>query len=251
MSKKKTTRRRGGFAGFIVGLLAATASIAGILYMLERNSERDFKEPEMVKSSTPATEVLTPTQAKQASLPETDEGIDHSALTDGEVVASMPAQAVEEPVAVVPKTKPTHSSEKNKSEPSVPNHHVRQPDAEQILNSGSIEKAKEQAQREAQRAERALTQGNHSAAAKPQAVEKKSSSNQKATIQAGSYSKRATAEEQRAKLALLGVDSEVKEAEVNGRTVYRVQSAKLSTEQAEQIAKKLNSNGINTQIRQH
>ena len=48
-----------GFTGFIIGLLLATLIIGGLVYVLENNRKRDFKDP-IVEKELPPPEVLTP-----------------------------------------------------------------------------------------------------------------------------------------------------------------------------------------------
>ena len=50
-----------GFTGFISGLLLATLIIGGLVYVLENNRKRDFKDP-IVEKELPPPEVLTPKQ---------------------------------------------------------------------------------------------------------------------------------------------------------------------------------------------
>ena len=50
-----------GFTGFIIGLLLATLIIGGLVYVLENNRKRDFKDP-IVEKELPPPEVLTPKQ---------------------------------------------------------------------------------------------------------------------------------------------------------------------------------------------
>lgn len=101
------------------------------------------------------------------------------------------------------------------------------PTPEQILNSGSIEKARK-------------------------AVEKQqtaASSDGKALVQMGSYTDKKSADAQRAKLAILGVQSNVVEGKHEGRAVYRVQSAAVSRAAAEKIQKDLKQHGVSSLIR--
>lgn len=282
MSKRKKTGSS-SLSGFVVGLLAATVGIAGVLYMLNRNSDKDFKEPQMAAPQTPTTEILTPT-ASEVVIIDGDGGYDASVLTDGEVpnqatdlevenssietinesqtqsTVAETVEAIQRELAplVQEKTKPRKESpaaSKTAEPKQKTESYARKPTAEQILESGSVEKAREQAEREARRAEQALTQGNRSAAAKPQQSEKSTPAKAKTensgsrVVQMGAYSQKESAEKQRAQLALLGVESKVVQAQSNGKTVYRVQSAAMSKEQASQLQRKLESNGVATQIR--
>ena len=139
------------------------------------------------------------------------------------------------------------------------------PTAEQILNSGNIEKAREAARREArekraqQRAAEAAKRQSEQALAKvntsetqpekvaPQASNKTATTQGKVSLQAGAYNKREMADMQRARLAQLGVRTEVVEAKTpQGKTVYRVQTQTLDGKRADQVRQKLNENGVNT-----
>ena len=42
-----------GFTGFIIGLLLATLIIGGLVYVLENNRKRDFKDPIIEKGNFP------------------------------------------------------------------------------------------------------------------------------------------------------------------------------------------------------
>ncbi|ULJ69987.1 SPOR domain-containing protein [Wielerella bovis] len=77
--------------------------------------------------------------------------------------------------------------------------------------------------------------------------ETKTRTNQRASIQAGAYNKRDMADAQRAKLALMGVQTDVVEAKTpRGNTIYRVQTRVMDGKRAEQVRQKLNENGVST-----
>ena len=172
-----------------------------------------------------------------------------------------------------------------------------QPTAEQILNSGNLEKAREVAQREArerrarqvaaarEKAAQAANSANKHAAeekpvstAKPAPAEKtaaaekpatapktapasnkntaaaeskpaaaeNASASGKASVQAGAYNNRQAADEQRAKLAAMGVQTKVVTVQSNGKTVYRVQTNQMNSTQANQIKQRLQSKGVDS-----
>lgn len=103
------------------------------------------------------------------------------------------------------------------------------PTPQQILDNGNIEKAREAAKRE------------------QIAKNTKNSGSQKGgnvVLQAGSFNSRDYAESQRAKLAMLGVQAQIAEAKVNGKTVYRVQTPKLNTEKANDAKAVMRLNGV-------
>ena len=113
------------------------------------------------------------------------------------------------------------------------------PTPEQILNSGSIEKARAehkaaQAKEEAKKA----VSGDNSA--------KASSGGRKVVLQMGSYVDRKSAETQRAKLAMMGISSSVVESTANGKDVYRVQSAAMAQDDAKNVQQTLQKHGVNS-----
>lgn len=108
------------------------------------------------------------------------------------------------------------------------------PTPQQILDSGNIEKARELARKQA---------ANKPAATAAAAPAKRSGS---VVIQAGSYSSRNAAESQRARLALLGVQARIVEANVNGKSIYRVQTNRLEGSQVNNTRSVLQRNGVST-----
>lgn len=116
-----------------------------------------------------------------------------------------------------PKQQPTQTAKTQKQPKPTP---------EQILENGNIEKAREAAKREQ------ATQNSGS----------KKGGN--VVLQAGSFNSRDYAESQRAKLAMLGVQAHISEAKVNGKTVYRVQTPKLSAERANDAKAVMRLNGV-------
>ena len=131
------------------------------------------------------------------------------------------------------------------------------PTAEQILNSGSIEKAREVARQEAQ-AKRAQqraaeeAQARESKSDQPAAAQNKTGNKSagnktdRTTVQAGAYNTRQAAEAQRAKLALMGVNTQVVEVQSNGKTLYRVQTRSMDSKHANQVRETLQQNGVNS-----
>ncbi|MCH8181143.1 MAG: SPOR domain-containing protein [Proteobacteria bacterium] len=68
-------------------------------------------------------------------------------------------------------------------------------------------------------------------------------------VQAGAYGSQAEAEQQRAKLAMMGLEAHIQEREVNGRTMYRVRLGPYGQrEQAEDIRVKLQGAGIDSAL---
>ena len=118
------------------------------------------------------------------------------------------------------------------------------PTPEQILNSGSIEKARKAANASA-------TKESNNAASKQSAekAETAANSGKKAFLQLGSYADRSSADSQRAKLAILGVSSKVVESQNGDKTIYRVQSNTMPQEAAVKLQKNLQGHNINSLIR--
>ena len=68
-------------------------------------------------------------------------------------------------------------------------------------------------------------------------------------VQAGAYAKTEDAEQQRARLALLGVEARLTEREQSGRTVFRVRLGPFDKkDEAEAAKSKLNDAGIESAL---
>ena len=118
------------------------------------------------------------------------------------------------------------------------------PTPEQILNSGSIEKA-----RKAANASAAKESSNSVSKQSVEKAETAANSGKKAFLQLGSYADRSSADSQRAKLAILGVSSKVVESQNGDKTIYRVQSNTMPQEAAVKLQKNLQGHNINSLIR--
>ena len=312
-----------GLFNFMAGSIVALGAIAAVLFTLDKNSARDFKQPQLAEHNKPAVpEVLSPhagassgpaptiepavSDEKQPALRQAPSaGHNETVKTD-----TLTVQAASESIAKpVPPVKTRTETVQNKPKPvaqdgegaKTTNTDVAaddvQPTAEQILNSGNLEKAREVAQREARErrarqaaaarekaaqaansankhtaeekpisttkpapaektaaAEKpatapktALASNKNTAAAerKPAAAENASASG-KASVQAGAYNNRQAADEQRAKLAAMGVQTKVVTVQSNGKTVYRVQTNQMNSTQANQIKQRLQSKGVDS-----
>ena len=324
-----------GLFSFLAGSIAALIAIAAVLFTLNSNKERDFKNPTANKQQPAAqndqTEVLLPSNVPaSAAKPTPNTRTTTSNIEDDEpLVASTPRarppKKREETDLLPPGEEPIISKEKPKkpeptrrqpdimddpvlgdstdteketpreSKPQKPADNKasenRQPEkpklseaekrrrqqediadrnakptAEQILNSGSIEKAREVARQEAQ-AKRAKQRAAEDAKAKT--GDNKASENRqpektkesqaeksankaadsktgKTTVQAGAYANRQAAEAQRAKLALMGVTTQIVQVESNGKTIYRVQTRSMDSQRANQVRETLQQNGVNS-----
>lgn len=220
-----------GLVSFIVGLLIATIVIAGILFYLNK-SKSDFKTPtNSAASAPPLPEILTPNGASptQPFIPDTSA----PTVTASAPVASQPVNmgGIEDEVIDEVITNHSHTHQptephKNPDKtpqkaPAAPKHaHVT---PEQILNNGSLEKAQ-------QAAEKQHTDGT-------------------VYLQIGSFNNHTDADAQRAKLVMLGINSSVHSAKVNGTTKYRVQTDRLTQNQAREIKKTLQQHNIDSLTR--
>lgn len=310
----------------MAGSIAALIAIAGVLFTLNNNKARDFKDPATSRQQPAAassqTEVLLPGNVPASAAKPTDNTRTTPALEDSEpLVASAPrarppkpreetepALIDEQPNANKDKSKKTETARrppdmmddpvlgdstetdilrdtkprKPETKPADGKTDNRQPEkaklseaekrrrqqedladrnakptAEQILNSGSIEKAREVARQEAQ-AKRAQqraaeeAQARESKSDQPAAAQNKTGNKSagnktdRTTVQAGAYNTRQAAEAQRAKLALMGVNTQVVEVQSNGKTLYRVQTRSMDSKHANQVRETLQQNGVNS-----
>ena len=309
----------------MAGSIVALGAIAAVLFTLDKNSARDFKQPQLAEHNKPAApEVLSPhagassgpaptiepavSDEKQPALRQAPSaGHNETVKTD-----TLTVQAASESIAKpVPPVKPRTETVQNKPKPAAQdgegvnknkNTDVAaddvQPTAEQILNSGNLAKAREVAQREARErrarqaaaarekaAQAANSANKHAAEEKPvsttkpasaektvtaekpatapktapasnnkntaaaeskPAAAKNASASGKASVQAGAYNNRQAADEQRAKLAAMGVQTKVVTVQSNGKTVYRVQTNQMNSTQANQIKQRLQSKGVDS-----
>lgn len=118
------------------------------------------------------------------------------------------------------------------------------PTPQMILETGNIDKAREAAKRQAN----AKPAPKAAAAAKPESKPKaQASANKGGTVvfQTGSFASARAADAQRARLAMMGVQTKISEAKIDGKSVYRVQTAPMSGERAGNTRNTLNKNGVN------
>ena len=331
-----------GLFSFMAGSIAALIAIAGVLFTLNNNKARDFKNPATSKqqpaSQDDQTEVLLPSNVPASTAKQADNARTIAPIREDEepIVASTPrtrpAKPRTEPEITADEEEPVVSKEKPKKpetarpapdmmddpvlgditeneppretkprKPADSKADNRQPEkpklseaekrrrqqediadrnakptAEQILNSGSIEKAREVARQEAQakrakqraaeaanaksaasksdnapapakesKADQPAAPSKANSEAKPRA-ESKPANTSRTTVQAGAYNTRQAAEAQRAKLALMGVNTQVVEVQSNGKTLYRVQTRSMDSKHANQVRETLQQNGVNS-----
>ena len=252
-----------GLSGFIFGLLLATLIIGVVLYFLN-NTPSGIKQPEAPKTEI-QPEILTPRQERQPEQRPSDTTVGSDsgryALPPGDITdkppvaasvpqqASTPAQRQEEKTAQEDKSVQTKPREpQRKPEPEA------KPTPEQILESGNVERAREQARRQRREAEAKAAREAEAKAAEQRAqrnAEAHSGGNGRYIVQMGSYNNPEAADTQRAKLAMLGVNARVASSKrSDGQTVYRIQSGRLSRAEAQALSDKLRGNGIDTLTRQ-
>ena len=249
-----------GLSGFIFGLLLATLIIGVVLYFLN-NTPSGIKQPEAPKTEI-QPEILTPRQERQPEQRPSDTTVGSDsgryALPPGDITdkppvaasvpqqASTPVQRQEEKPAQEDKSVQTKPREpQRKPEPEA------KPTPEQILESGNVERAREQARRQRREAEAKAAREAESKTAEQRAQRNAEGGNGRYIVQMGSYNNPQAADTQRAKLAMLGVNARVTSSKrSDGQTVYRIQSGRLSRAEAQALSERLRGNGIDTLTRQ-
>lgn len=242
--------------GILIGLVLGAIIIAILLWFL--NKQKMPTEPP--QSSQPIeTEIIVPNKAvlpDSSTVLQTDETDGSSGVVDDldtdvdekdasddehnkqEIVkpsTSTPANVSKlnqdkRPVEKQTPSKDAQTVKKDSNKPSKSEQTTSpKPTAEQILEHGSVEKAR-------------------AAAKQTESVAKKeaTTAGRQVRLQAGSFATAEQAESQRAKLALLGITAKVESAQVNGKTVHRVRTASLSQDKAAQVRKQLSNNGIDS-----
>lgn len=216
---KPKGKQRGGFAmGLIVGLLVGIAVSLGVaLYIAKipvpfvnkvpsRTAEQDAAEAEKNRNWDPNA----PLAGKNPPRPQN--------AASGVVTMTPQGQAAPPTVAVVPPSTPASKAPVSTRDPAA------------ILGD------------KPERPERPLASDTP-----PPVVASRSPANDPFSylVQAGAYGKQDDAEQQRAKLALMGLDAKVTEREQAGRTVYRVRVGPYENRQDADAAKnKLDASGI-------
>lgn len=243
MSKRKQTGK--GISGFITGILLATVVIAGVLFLLNKSRYSDFKESAESASAEVKTEILTPDQPDTVlQTGETEaSGNFIEIMPSDQPLDELVAESEKTPAAVKPKEAETRQAKAGKEE----NRAAVKPTPEQILESGNIEKARSKAEsEERKRSAEQAEQRRAQAILNGKATEPRGVKDGKVLVQAGSYASQSDAESQRAKLAILGVNTRIVKVQLNGKTVYRVQTGELSGETAAQVRRTLQQNGIDS-----
>ena len=252
-----------GLSGFIFGLLLATLIIGVVLYFLN-NTPSGIKQPEAPKTEI-QPEILTPRQERQPEQRPSDTTVGsdsgHYTLPPGDITDKPPVAASVPQQASTPAQRPEEKpAQEDKPGQTKPREQQRKPEPEakptpeQILESGNVERAREQARRQRREAEAKAAREAEAKAAEQRAqrnAEAHSGGNGRYIVQMGSYNNPEAADTQRAKLAMLGVNARVTSSKrSDGQTVYRIQSGRLSRAEAQALSDKLRGNGIDTLTRQ-
>ena len=275
-----------GIGGFIFGLLLATAIIGGILYFLNNTKaeykeipqSQELPKPEILVPSSAGSAVASAVSDDSASV----EFVDADELAASDIDdASKPIQSGAVTSPTQPVTKEVQAEQQRLAEEKQRVKQARKkqeaiqkereaeaqkkaqlkkeqaaeqqkktesakPTPEQILNHGNLEKAQKEATESAKtKKETSKKETSKKETSKKEAAEKQTASS-RSIVQMGSYNNEKAADTQRAKLAMIGVSANVVEATANGQTVYRVQSARLSADAAEDMRKTLQQNGVNS-----
>ncbi|HFC8889597.1 TPA: cell division protein FtsN [Neisseria meningitidis] len=177
--------------------------------------EEKAGEPEREKSDGQAVRKKVLTEEREQTVRE------KAQKKDAETVKKQAVKPSKETEKKAPKEE--KKAEKGKVAPK--------PTPEQILNSGSIEKARSAAAKEVQKM--------------------KTSDKAEAThyLQMGAYADRRSAEGQRAKLAILGISSKVVGYQAGHKTLYRVQSGNMSADAVKKMQDELKKHEVASLIR--
>ncbi|HFC6329757.1 TPA: cell division protein FtsN [Neisseria meningitidis] len=177
--------------------------------------EEKAGEPEREKSDGQAVRKKVLTEEREQTVRE------KAQKKDAETVKKQAVKPSKETEKKAPKEE--KKAEKEKVAPK--------PTPEQILNSGSIEKARSAAAKEVQKM--------------------KTPDKAEAThyLQMGAYADRRSAEGQRAKLAILGISSKVVGYQAGHKTLYRVQSGNMSADAVKKMQDELKKHEVASLIR--
>lgn len=249
-----------GLSGFIFGLLLATLIIGVVLYFLN-STPSGIKQPEAPKTEI-QPEILTPRQERQPEQRPSDTTVGSDsgryALPPGDITDKPPVAASVPQQASTPAQRPEEKpAQEDKPVQTKPREQQRKPEPEakptpeQILESGNVERAREQARRQRREAEAKAAREAESKTAEQRAQRNAEGGNGRYIVQMGSYNNPQAADTQRAKLAMLGVNARVTSSKrSDGQTVYRLQSGRLSRAEAQALSERLRGNGIDTLTRQ-
>ena len=219
---QRQQKQRGGFfLGMIVGLLIGLAmALAVALYVTkaplpfidkvpQRTADQDAAEAEHNKNWDPNAPLYGNNPAKPKPVPP---AASEAVSTQAPEAASAPASAA----SAAPKADKAKAAEKAADRASGAASGARNPAA--ILSGEPVSSGS---------AADALTY----------------------YVQAGAYASSAEAEQQRAKLSMMGLEARVSEREVNGRTMFRVRLGPFSQKElADQTRVTLSGNGVESAL---
>lgn len=229
--KTQTHQTGKTFSGILIGLVMAVVVIAGLLWFLN-NNKTTFQQHETVTEEVIETEELTPPSIDETHLEQgTSEELGSDTQWEEDTDKVTPPDSIDEIIEQTNEVKtpqpvvkqPAVVKEKTKTEVKAKEDKPVKVTPEQILDNGSIEKAREQVKKDT--------------------VEQAKSA-KKITLQAGSYTNEDAANTQRARLIMMGIDAKIETAQVGGRTVYRVKTNAVAENQAAKVKSQLKNNGI-------
>ena len=238
-----TSQRGGFFLGMIVGLLLGLGVALGVaLYITkvplpfidkvpQRTAEQDAAEAEHNKNWDPNSPLYGKNPAKPRPI-------------DVEQTASAPAPAAsveaETPVgpAVVESPRPASDAKGAKSDK-----------ADKAKADKPADKAPDAKPADAKAADKASTRNPAAILAGEPVSSGASSPALSFQVQAGAYASQPEAEQQRAKLSMMGFEPHIQEREVNGRNMFRVRIGPFAQrEQADDVRAKLQAAGIDSAL---
>jgi len=244
MSKAESGKQRGGFVlGMVVGLLLGLAIALGVaLYITkvpipfvnkvpQRTAEQDAEEAARNRNWDPNAPLAGKNGARSASgvlspAPEaTDANVPAAAVVTGASAAKPSDKAAEKPV--------DKAAEKS---------------LDKLIDKANEKAADKSADKAADKPlDRIMEKVAESSGGKPGKAA--ASDGNLYFVQAGAFLKSDDAEQQRAKLAVMGFSAKVFEKEQSGRTVYRVRIGPLDTrEEADSQKQKLEAAGIEANL---
>lgn len=240
--------------GLIVGALAALLAIILWLTFVTNKSADSFKQPELANPQASQLEMLTPNNVPASavapvivSATEMSAASQTASNTVSDIVLPETA-SIEAALAAANQSVPvaTQASAPVATETNTVKVAPKKvyPSAEEIAQRKAQEAARK-ARIQAKEREKQKQKSAQASENKAENTHRKGS----AVIQAGAYSSKDAAQEQRANLAMLGVPTQIVEVKSNGKTIYRVQTGKLSLEEVKRIEKTLKSNNIQSYTR--
>jgi cell division protein FtsN len=236
-----TSQRGGFFLGLIIGLLLGLGVALGVaLYITkvplpfidkvpQRTAEQDAAEAEHNKNWDPNS----PLYGKNPAKPRPVEVEAPASAASG---ASAESEAPVGPAVVEPL--PGASDAKGAKSKSKDGKDAKEADKA----DKPADKASEKSDKTSRRDPAAILSGEPvSSAASAPALSYQ--------VQAGSYASQPEAEQQRAKLSMMGLEPRIQEREVNGRTMYRVRIGPFTQrEQADEVRARLQGANIDSAL---